>query len=190
MIHELKSKDNNFLTRTNAFHLRLSLMIPLFGLALAAMSNNELGVGHGKLEKILNGLSHMRTSSIILTLVIFLLVAAMTVMLVKSNFENRELVIGVKFNDEQKTITVTTKTVGGVEYVRTHNYHELKLKEDKISDGMFGSDHNTVTLVKTPYLVGHIFIDHFSWDNHTQQAMLNKLRNVISSSDESRNIRS
>lgn len=183
MTREYISRDSNFSTRVGNTYLKLMILVPVCGLALVALVYSIIyRAGKRRLSRFSGfqeGLSQMDITSIVITLVIFILIMIGLISFLKSYYRNREIVIALEFDDHQKELTVKTKRVDQQEFIRTHKYSELLLEYNHLSDGMTPPMYNTLTLVKGDYLVGHIYIGHFTWDDSTISEIKTRLRNVL-----------
>jgi hypothetical protein len=183
MIKEYISNDQDFSTRTSGTYSKLFFLVPLCSLAIVALGYAIFYHGgrhrRTKIERIIEGLSYMDTTSIFISLTVGILIMIGLLFFLKSYYRNREIVIALKFDDNSKQLTVRTQRIDGQEFVRTHKYAELLLEYNHLSDGMTPPMYNTLTLVKGNYLVGHIYLGHFTWDMRTVSEIKMKLRNVL-----------
>lgn len=186
MITEYNSKDQDFLSRSSNTYLTLMFIGPLGVLALTALGyaiaygGRSNGFGRTrKYSRIWQGLSYMDATTIVVTIVIGVLIFLALTTYLKSRYERREIVVGLKFDDEKKELTVKTKTITSEQFTRTHKYNDLALEGNNLSDGMTPPMYDTLTLVKGNYLAGHIFLDHFTWDEKALSEMRAKLYRCV-----------
>lgn len=183
MTNEYTSRDTDFSARISNTYFKLTIMAPVCGLAIAALGYSIMYPdGKRRIARfsgILEGLSIMDVASIAITLVIAILILTGLIAFLKSYYKNREIVIALKFDDHRKELTVKTKRIDQHEFIRTHKYSDLSLERNHLSDGMTPPMYNTLTLVKGNYLVGHIYTDHFTWDEVTLSEIKIRLKNVL-----------
>lgn len=183
MANEFTSLHQSFNQRRVNFYLRLLLAIPITGLLIVVLFNaplHRVNTHFGrKIGRIVDGLSNMTGTSIAIIFSILLIASIIAVWLTYANTLEREIIVGLKFDDDQKQLTVKTKTIHGAEHARTHNYSELTWKNKKLSDGLTAKQFNTITLIKGPYIAGHIYTDHFTWDIFTLAQIEEKLKFTI-----------
>lgn len=183
MIEEFISKDQDIVKHANTRYLKTLVLLPFLGLWLVilfySIIYHEGRHRRNKLDRVIEGLSYMSTASIIVSVLACIGVTVLFILSSRHYFRNREIVVGLKFNDRTNEITITTKTIVDKEYVRTHKYSELVLEKNHLSDGITPPMYNTLTFVKGKYLVGHIYLDHFTWDSGTLSEIRMKLNNSI-----------
>jgi hypothetical protein len=181
MIEEFISQDQDIVKHANTRYLKTFVLLPFFGLWMViliySIIYHEGRHRRNKLDRVIEGLSYMSATSIIISILACIGVTVLFILSSRHYFRNREIVVGLKFNDQTHEVTITTKTIVGKEYVRTHKYSELVLEKNNLSDGIT-SIYNTLTFVKGQYLAGHIYLDHFTWDSGT----LSEIRAKLSSS--------
>ena len=134
--------------------------------------------GQGKIGRILEGLSFMDGTSILVSSVIGLIIMIGLIFFLKWYYKHREIIIALDFDDQTNQLTVTSKRIDGQEFTRTHKYAELLLEYQHLSDGMTSPMYNTITLVKDKYLVGHVYVNHFTWDETVLREIRMKLKTV------------
>jgi len=180
MIKEYISSDQDFSARSSSTYSKLGFRALLCSLAIAALGYgivyHEGGNSRTKVGRIIEGLSYTDTTSILVSLSIGIFIWIGLIVFLKSYYRKREIVVALRFDDHSKQLTVRSKRIDGQEFVRTHSYAELLLEYNHLSDGMTSPMYNTLTLVKGRCLVGHIFVDHFTWDNAVVAEMKVKLK--------------
>jgi len=181
--HEFSAVDREFISRT--IRAILSLSVAIFGAGFYAVSSAyamlyapRIGPSKKMDSFFINGLPYMGVTTIVITVIVCLVLVVMVYLLTYSYNAEREIVIGVKFVDAQKQLIVTTKTVAGKESTRTYQYAELILKQNHIGDGMTGW-YGAITLKKDDYWVGHIYLNHFTWDAGNQEKLKDRLEEVF-----------
>ena len=124
----------------------------------------------------------MNMSAISFLIIAFIAVAAAIAIARAEKYSQREreLIIGITFNDEQKKLTLHTRTPGEQEYRRTHKYDELTYERNRLPDGMTVGYYYTLSLVKGGrHFAGHLYLDHFTWDVHTQNQITARIKSAI-----------
>lgn len=182
MIREFTSNDQDFLARANKKYAELTFVVLVCGFSMVALVYALIyheGKGSwSRVGRVLDGVSNMSTTSILITIISCVLILIGSLVFWYTYFKNREIVVGLKFNDISKELTVNTKTIGGQEYERVHKYAELSWEDNHLSDGMTPPMYNTLTLVKGNYLAGHLYVDHFTWEGEILSEIKMKLKVV------------
>ncbi|MBL0742734.1 hypothetical protein [Chryseolinea lacunae] len=181
MITEFVSTDQDFSSRVSKLYLRLALLHPVLAFWLVVLVYSivyhEGRARRTKLDRIIEGLSYMSATSVVVFIVVVVILVVVELIWLRSYYGKREIVVGLKFNDALKELTLKTKTTSGWEFTKVHKYKDLSFYKDNLSDGMTTS-YNTLTLAKGDEVVGHILMNHFTWDIKTQMEIEAKLRSA------------
>jgi heme/copper-type cytochrome/quinol oxidase subunit 2 len=190
MTNQFTAVDTNFSSRFNPSLVRLTLIFSItffIGLVFifAVMTtqyppDNPDGTRGSKWAAHFEALANMSAISFLIIAFISVVAAIALARAEKYGRHDRELIIGITFNDEQKKLALHTKTPGNQEYRRTHKYSELTHERNQLLDSMTAGYYHTLSLVKGGrHFAGHLYLDHFTWDAHAQNQITARIKSVI-----------
>jgi hypothetical protein len=165
---------SNRINRLFFFGLTAGPMLSLFFLFLYYTSR-KLGGPERR-----HSLTEITVPQLIITLAIGLVIGIAMAIYIANTKKDREIVVGLKFNDESKQLTLTTKTKSGTERKIIYKYDDLTLERHILGDGITPQTYQTLTLVKGTTWVGHIFEGHFTWETSQLSAIKDKLKTIKS----------
>lgn len=155
-------------------------IFPFVIYGLINYSIDESGSIRGrKFTAIVEGLKDIGVVGII----ICLLISASLILLVRylmSSFQDKvKLIVEVDFNEDQHTISVTTKNANDKMLTSKINYDNLRFTNlIKQMDGIGHGEFSCVELSDGDKFIGRIYAEHFTWDKNTFESIEKKIKTI------------
>ena len=117
------------------------------------------------IPKVINGLSHIDTTTFFITLFVAILLTLIGAILINSKYNDRFIIVGFEFNDELQQVKIRIRNVGG--YVMSDKvvkYSNIGIIKEKLSDGMTSPMYDCLTFKSGIKTIGHYFLKHDMWN--------------------------